>query len=100
MTMKYGLCDFNVLCLCDVTVLSVHASVAVSLRYNFVLTLQHHGHWQQASVGLRLFKHISWLYKSQLDEQHASKEGRLSGLFCAVLCATIVHSAMHTYVQT
>jgi len=23
--------------------------------------------------------------------------GKLSGLFCAILCATIVHSAMHTH---
>jgi len=23
------------------------------------------------------------------------KEGKLSGLFCVVLCATLVHSAMH-----
>jgi len=25
--------------------------------------------------------------------------GKLSGLFCAILCATIVHSAMHTYIN-
>jgi len=25
--------------------------------------------------------------------------GKLSGLFCAVLCATIVHSAMHTHMN-
>ena len=28
------------------------------------------------------------------------QEGKLSGLFCAVLCATIVHSAMHTHERT
>jgi len=27
------------------------------------------------------------------------QEGKLSGLFCAMLCATIVHSAMHTYMN-
>jgi len=26
--------------------------------------------------------------------------GKLSGLFCAIVCATIVHSAMHTHEQT
>jgi len=26
------------------------------------------------------------------------EEGKLSGLFCAILCATIVHSAMHTHI--
>jgi len=25
--------------------------------------------------------------------------GKLSGLFCAVLCATVVHSAMHTHMN-
>ena len=25
--------------------------------------------------------------------------GKLSGLFCAILCATIVHSAMHTHMN-
>jgi len=25
--------------------------------------------------------------------------GKISGLFCAVLCATIVHSAMHTHMN-
>ena len=25
--------------------------------------------------------------------------GKLSGLFCAILCATIVHSAMHTHMR-
>jgi len=28
------------------------------------------------------------------------KTGKLSGLFCAVLCATVMHSAMHTHEQT
>ena len=32
-----------------------------------------------------------WLSRGQ--------EGELSGLFCAILCATIVHSAMHTHVN-
>jgi len=27
----------------------------------------------------------------------ASQEGKLSGLFCAVLCATSVHSELHTH---
>jgi len=27
------------------------------------------------------------------------QEGKLSGLFCAILCATIVHSAMHTHMN-
>ena len=29
----------------------------------------------------------------------SGKEGRLSGLFCAVLCATIVNSAAHTHMN-
>jgi len=28
-----------------------------------------------------------------------SLEGKLSGLFCAILCATIVHSAMHIHMN-
>ena len=28
-----------------------------------------------------------------------SEGGKLSGLFCAILCATIVHSAMHTHMN-
>ena len=28
-----------------------------------------------------------------------SNRGKLSGLFCAILCATIVHSAMHTHMN-
>ena len=27
------------------------------------------------------------------------QEGKLSGLFCAVLCATIVHSELHTHMN-
>jgi len=27
------------------------------------------------------------------------QEGKLSGLFCAVLCATIVHSELHAHEQ-
>ena len=26
-------------------------------------------------------------------------KGKISGLFCAILCATIVHSAMHTHMN-
>ena len=29
----------------------------------------------------------------------SGKEGRLSGMFCAVLCATVVHIAMHTHMN-
>ena len=28
------------------------------------------------------------------------REGKLSGLFCAVLCAAVVHSTMHTHIWT
>jgi len=28
------------------------------------------------------------------------QEGTLSGLFCAVLCATIVHNELHTFEHT
>jgi len=27
------------------------------------------------------------------------QEGKLSGLFCAVLCATVVHSEVHTHMN-
>ena len=27
------------------------------------------------------------------------QEGKLSGLFCAVLCATVVHSELHTHMN-
>jgi len=29
----------------------------------------------------------------------AGREGKLSGLFCAILCATVVHSELHTHMN-
>jgi len=31
------------------------------------------------------------------DDSMENKEGRLSELFCGVVCATVVHSDIHTY---
>ena len=43
------------------------------------------------SCASSMFRHSWWLSGGQ--------EGKLSGLFCAVLCATIVHSELHTHMN-
>ena len=45
------------------------------------------------------FPQIDIIGGSEQWRLSGGQEGKLSGLFCAVLCATIVHSELHTHMN-
>jgi len=57
----------------------------------------------KAPVSLNINRKTSNYYyyysATSTSNQHLKGKGKLSGLFCAILCATVVHSAMHTHIN-
>ena len=47
----------------------------------------------------RYSKMLQNVRKHTAPEDRRTAEGKLSGLFCAALCATIVHSELHTHMN-